>query len=1069
MGRLTRCKKCEKFLSSVDDMSKYGDHGWKFSCCKTDYYKCNRETCSHAAQGKVTFYYCNPRHLNQHIQKFHMKEKEEEDIPMNLDDYFKTKIVSTSYQESSSLQNYFTENHCLESNSFPYQHQRDAIKKMITIACSKKGGVMSLSRTISDASFQIFFAVARIAFLANDVVIKYLSIILSLVIPIWRGKHQCPLEIPTTPEEISKVITSTNKFSIRSLTPMPSIEEVQDHCYCSIPSLLAYTTMTSNNVSQAQKPRYQAWMKSKCCSTFSKKVKMLSIGSDRPTVAVFMVFWSDGFDPNCSMKRNRHSVWVLTVTFFFFDTTEDELYLVESCLVAMGPGKGNAESKEDHNCIFERLRYDLDAISNTFDATPVLFNFVSRSHHGKICNFYLSKEIYLSEAALTMQSNIHIMDNPERRNNLGLLAGNSHHHAYFGLSCNFGKLHLDFGACKKCYKEITKYCEEEGWVDKDPHKPKCKHCHGFSIEHLLDHGKYKETLYTPGKNVDVSDLPGHHLFTQPGKLTNNLLIDAYISARDLFLAGKMSKTLVEGYLGILRFNSHTIKDLIAQCRLYQLSQDVENGCEDITADDRLEVAKAKEKLSINTIEKPSPPPLLYICNLDCSIETIMHLGMNVSKHCEHASFNWAKEIPGYSCAQLITEQQGYIKVIDNLKVSTFPVMQFKTDAMGGYVAENHRAYMQIAPWIFRWINQYEDNRGKNWIQELNIKHLNQWSRKDMFAYLQLRGITLNKRSLKSELLDMVKASRFLPEKQTFEPFSGADMRQMMLVLKSFLSALFSMDITGEQARNRLSSVARLYLCYSSRMDHFLLKKSPSWLTTFSLLGMLRVADTFQLAPYPICFYEGDGMGESIVKEIRPLLMSGLRKGWTMAGQGTYYRMKTLTYMQDMLLNQSLLNVVMTKRRPIRVATKIYRFSADVESAINNQQPFAFSIFRKFLTRERVIAILICYLKQHYIRILHVADEETFQDPHGFAYFATFIHPTVEHLVIDPINLRSSTLTYLASGIALPSLQPNVYAYIMGDGEKKIQGQNHIFAPTTINKRYTTLGNEETRSSSVLLS
>ena len=116
------------------------------------------------------------------------------------------------------------------------------------MACSKKEGVMSLSMTINNASFQIFFALARIAFLANDVVIKYLSIILSLVIPIWRGKHQCPLEIPTTPEEISKVITSTNKFSIRSLIPMPSIEEVQDHCYCSIPSLLAYTTMISNNI-----------------------------------------------------------------------------------------------------------------------------------------------------------------------------------------------------------------------------------------------------------------------------------------------------------------------------------------------------------------------------------------------------------------------------------------------------------------------------------------------------------------------------------------------------------------------------------------------------------------------------------------------------------------------------------------------------------------------------------------------------------------------------------------------------------------------------------------------------
>ena len=63
----------------------------------------------------------------------------------------------------------------------------------------------------------------------------------------------------------------------------------------------------------------------------------------------------------------------------------------------------------------------------------------------------------------------------------------------------------------------------------------------------------------------------------------------------------MSKTSVDEYLGILCFNSHTIEDLIAQSRLYQLSRDVENGCEDVTADDRLEVAKAKENLPINTI------------------------------------------------------------------------------------------------------------------------------------------------------------------------------------------------------------------------------------------------------------------------------------------------------------------------------------------------------------------------------------------------------------------------------------------------------------------------------------
>ena len=139
-------------------------------------------------------------------------------------------------------------------------------------------------------------------------------------------------------------------------------------------------------------------------------------------------------------------------------------------------------------------------------------------------------------------------------------------------------------------------------------------------------------------------------------------------------------------------------------------------------------------------------------------------------------------------------------------------MQFKTDATGGYVAENHRAYMQLAPWTLRWINQYKDERGRKWIQDLNIKHFNKWSRKDKFAYLHLRGIYPNSQSLKSELFEMAKASRDIQAKHTFEPFSGTDMRQMVLVLNFFLSALFSMDITGEKARNRLSATARMYLC-----------------------------------------------------------------------------------------------------------------------------------------------------------------------------------------------------------------------------------------------------------------
>ena len=300
----------------------------------------------------------------------------ETNISDSSDDNMNTNTIHTSYEESSSMDKYFKEN-CSNDCTFPPIHQRNAIKKVITMACTKKRAVMTFSQTIMDNSFIIFFGIAQIAFLANDMILKYLSIILSLVIPLWRTVYKCQLDIPTTPDQIKSIITSTAQFSIRSLIPMPTLEVVKDHCYFSLPSLLAYTSMTSTNTYQAGKPRYIAWMKSKSCITFCDKVKTLSVGSRKPSIAVFMVFWSDGFDPTTSMKRNRHSVWILTVTFFFFDISKQELYLVESCLVAIGPGKGAAESKEDHSCIFDKLRSDLDNINNKDDGSPIPLSFIS--------------------------------------------------------------------------------------------------------------------------------------------------------------------------------------------------------------------------------------------------------------------------------------------------------------------------------------------------------------------------------------------------------------------------------------------------------------------------------------------------------------------------------------------------------------------------------------------------------------------------------------------------------------------------------------------------------------------
>ena len=290
MVKNNRCKKCGELLHTIKDMTPYGDHGWKFICCNLQYYTCNRDTCNHPLNGKTLYFYQNKDYLKKHIEKYHVKQDEEEDNPILLDKYMHRSIFKGSYQESSSLGKYFIENCSIQGTSFTYKQQQDAIKRIITTACNQSKGIISVTKQISNSSFIIFFAIAQIAFIANELVLKYLSIILSIIIPLWRNTHKCALDIPTTPDSIRAAITSTNAFSIRSLIPMPNTEEVGDHCYSSLSTLLAYTTMTSTATSQATKPRYIAWMKSISCTTFANKVETLSQGSTKPAVVVFMIF-----------------------------------------------------------------------------------------------------------------------------------------------------------------------------------------------------------------------------------------------------------------------------------------------------------------------------------------------------------------------------------------------------------------------------------------------------------------------------------------------------------------------------------------------------------------------------------------------------------------------------------------------------------------------------------------------------------------------------------------------------------------------------------------------------------
>ena len=160
----------------------------------------------------------------------------------------------------------------------------------------------------------------------------------------------------------------------------------------------------------------------------------------------------------------------------------------------------------------------------------------------------------------------------------------------------------------------------------------------------------------------------------------------------------------------------------------------------------------------NHLEKPSPPILLLFCPLSNAVETLMHLTMNCSKNIISLKFAWSQRVKDLNQAGMIKEVTPYFQAIKNLRVSSFPAITFKNEKLGGYVAENYRTYMQIAPWAYRFIERAS-------LPTLDLKALKArkkadktWKKNECHAFLFSRNIETKSKMTLNELILMVNRS-----------------------------------------------------------------------------------------------------------------------------------------------------------------------------------------------------------------------------------------------------------------------------------------------------------------------
>jgi hypothetical protein len=244
--------------------------------------------------------------------------------------------------------------------------------------------------------------------------------------------YQVKCQLPDSYNDIRRIIIRGKK-SILNNIPIPETMMLTRHSYTKLDSCISHFLLQpGTRLIESDSPDIPAILPN---SIFNTKVcnKILSQAQNRfnqrnlpPNLSlatVFIIVWSDGFDPNKSTKSDRQSAWTMTVTLFVMDATFQPIY--STYPFAFG--------KEDtcHNEVYFQFYLEL----RTLRGGDFLVMYSS----------HLKKPVAV-HADIFVVSN----DQPERRSTLKLSGGNSLFHNCWGYSCMTKNLVDVLKPCDKC-------------------------------------------------------------------------------------------------------------------------------------------------------------------------------------------------------------------------------------------------------------------------------------------------------------------------------------------------------------------------------------------------------------------------------------------------------------------------------------------------------------------------------------------------------------------------------------------------------------------------------------------
>ena len=651
--------------------------------------------------------------------------------------------------------------------------------------------------------------------------------------------------------------------AISKYLPVPKVKMLDNHSYISINSCLVdfllkydeYIMSLTDWNAYYQSTQYNDAMlnlknSDKIKSIIDIAMQKISHNGIK-CLPLFIKMWSDDFDPNKSVKSNRQSVWLKTITIFSF--TNDGL------LVEHTYPMGLSKKGMDHDELDKKIEIEIQVIKN---ANPMV-SMYSRAYKERI-------SVYVDYYCI-------MNDQPERRKNLGLALGNSAYHKRMGYVMDYKQVQNVIRSCDKCTKSIfdeffyifgksKKRSKAYFWRTKT-----CKKCTSFlyDMESKLLH-------YKPDPTYPKVMIPKDGKM-RPQRITRTYLEEIIFKVHLGLKIGEIKKNDAYNVLRCHGLNGDFI-DQIVQHGM-NANRKINSEVNRKHDPEEYEIVRLHYKQDKQAYKMHILPCSWFGKNhIKLYVDVPMHLlFLGVTKSAMIKTTRWLHMKRLYSTFLSFTKD--ILEPIDRMNLDWCKLLKYpSTEKFGGWVSENYLGMARLCTWFYSLLHflpqteEYQDPP--------EALPLSEWSRNQLRGWLDARKLPKNgKISDMIETIQGYKDTSTEPKIQSNTWVVVADILRMFFSLNKMISFMMSMNTTKDDI-DKLETIIRMFLISYDMVDKGLSDKPiPSFMSQYNFLCLLNIPETMRQYGSMRNMWEGGIVGEGFLRGMKKELKQGMIGNW----------------------------------------------------------------------------------------------------------------------------------------------------------------------------------------------